>query len=286
MPSTPVYLALAAPGLFGWSFVPGWRYVDALEVDPSSVGRPEHYRAIDALGYVVWSNARTVADEFAAAGVPAVNIGEAWPAPAPPLPAKDVDVVTIGANRWAPVTRRALAGFRGTWRELPMLPNTQLMTELGRGRVFVHCPRIEGGSRVAAEARRMGTFCIGLASNRFAVGFDEASGGMLVERLGDVSAVVEQLLADPDDVAHRAARARAQSSEATNWGAFVDRVRAAIAAIGHEPAPRHPAWRQVTAELARRDADRERLLDAVRARRSVRVADGLSRLVRRDHRTT
>jgi hypothetical protein len=203
MPSTPVYLAFAPPRLFGWSFMPDGRYVDALTIDPVSVGRAEHCRAIDAMGFRVWSNATTTAGAFAAAGVPAMVLHEGWPTSMPTEPEKDVDVVTIGENRWSTITRRALEGFRGSWRELPMMPNAQLVEELGRGRVFVHCARIEGHSRLAIEARLMGTVCVGLASNRFAVGFDEAAGGVMAERIEDIAAAVERILADPEDLPRR-----------------------------------------------------------------------------------
>jgi hypothetical protein len=40
MRSRSVYIALAPPGLFGWSFTPGWRYVEALDIDVDTVGAP------------------------------------------------------------------------------------------------------------------------------------------------------------------------------------------------------------------------------------------------------
>jgi hypothetical protein len=225
LPSVPVYFAMAPPGLFGWSFTPGWEYVDAMEIDPMSVGRPEACRAIDALGYRVWSNAATTAGAFHDAGVPATVLHEGWPLPGSPEPVKDVDVVTVGENRWASVNRAALEGFDGTWRELPLLPNDELIVELGRGRVFVHCPVIEGHSRLAIEARRMGTVCVGLSSNRFAVGFDEASGGALVDRVDDVVPMVEQILADPRELEERQARARRSVVAITGWEPYVRRVK-------------------------------------------------------------
>jgi glycosyltransferase involved in cell wall biosynthesis len=240
MPSTPVYLALAPPGLFGWSFMPDWRFVEALAVDPAAVGRPEHCQAIDGMGFHVWSNAITTGGAFAAAGVPATVLHMGWPTSMPTEPEKDVDVVTIGENRWSTITRRSLEGFSGSWRELPMMPNAQLVEELGRGRVFVHCARIEGHSRLAIEARLMGTVCVGLASNRFAVGFDEAAGGVMVERIDDIAAAVERILADPRELARRQERARAEARSISGWEPYVDRVSAAIAAIAAGP---HPAGR-------------------------------------------
>jgi hypothetical protein len=252
LPSRPVYFAMAPPGLFGWSFTPGWHPVDPMEVDPGSVGRPAHCHAIDALGFRVWSNADTTGAAFRDAGVPATVLHEGWPGSLPAAPVKDVDVVTVGDNRWTSLTRAALEGFGGTWRELPMLPNRELIEELGRGRVFVHCARIEGHSRLALEARRMGTCCVGLSSNRFAVGFDEASGGVLVDELQDVVPAVERLLRDPTELAHRQERARRSVEEIVDWDLYVGRVGAALAAIEAEDDPRDAPWRAVADLLATR----------------------------------
>jgi hypothetical protein len=267
--------------LFGWSFMPDWEYRDALEVEPDSVGRPEHYRAIDGMGYRVWSNASTIGEAFVAAGVPATVLYDGRPRAPEPVPAKDVDVVTIGANRWRTITRRALEGFRGTWRELPEMDNDELMREVGRGQVLVHCPRIEGHSRIAIEARLMGTCCVGLASNRFAVGFDEAFGGFRVDRPEEVPAVLERLLADPAGLRGRQERGRAQAMAMTDWDAYVRRVGEAVSAVESDLDAAKGPWRTIAGELATRERVLEAELAAVKARRSVRAADALGRLRKR-----
>ncbi len=281
MRSRPVYLAMGPPGLVGWSFTPGWRLTEPLDIDVDTVGLPEQFRSIDILGYRVWANAQPIADAFAAAGVPATILHEGWCVDAPQETQKDVDVVTVGENRWAPITRRALEGFSGTWRELPPMPNEQLMTELGRGRVFVHCARVEGHSRLATEARLMGTCCVGLASNRFAVGFDEDAGGALVDRPEDVVGVVERILADPDELRRRQLRARAQARSTTDWKLFVQRVGDALAAIEAETERPDAPWRDLGELLVRRDRDLNEHLALLHARRSVRLADAINRLLRR-----
>lgn len=281
MRSTPVYTALAPPGLFGWSFVPEWRHVDALDIDTASVGLPEHCRVIHSFGFRVWSNASTTAGAFVESGVTATVIGEASPLPIPPEPPKDVDVVTVGANRWASLTRTALDGFRGTWRELPEMPHERLITELGRGHVFVHCSRIEGHSRLGVEARLMGTCCVGLASNRFAVGFDETAGGAKAERIDEVADVVERMLADPEDLKRRQQLARATATENMNWPAFVRRVGDAVAAIEAGSEQSDGPWREVAGLLANRESRLHEMAALVQARRSVRAADWLGRRLRR-----
>ena len=231
------------------------------------------------------ANAPPTADAFVTAGVPVTVLHEGWCVDTPQEPPKDVDVVTVGANRWVSITRRALEGFGGTCRELPAMRNEQLMTELGRGRVFVHCARIEGHSRLATEARLMGTCCVGLASNRFAVGFDEDAGGALVDRPEDVVGVVERMLADPDELRRRQARARAQARSSTDWKLFVQRVGNALAAIEAETERPDAPWRDVAEQLARGQHE----LSDLRARRSVRLTDTINRLLskrvhtRRDH---
>jgi hypothetical protein len=279
--SRSVYLAMGPPGLVGWSFVPGWRQVDPLDIDVDTVGLPEQCRAIDVLGFRVWANAPPVADAFVAAGVPATILHEGWCVDRLPEPQKDVDVVTVGENRWASITRRALEGFSGSWRELPPMGHKQLMEELGRGRIFVHCARIEGHSRLATEARLMGTCCVGLSSNRFAVGFDEDAGGAMVDRPENVVGVVERMLADPDELGRRQARARAQARSTTDWSTFVQRVGDALAAIESETERPDAPWRHLGDLLVKRDRDLNDHLALLRARRSVRLADAINKILRR-----
>ena len=281
MRSRPVYLAMGPPGLVGWSFTPGWQCIEALDIDVDTVGLPEQCRAIDALGFRVWANAPPIAEAFLAAGVPATILHEGWCVHPPQEPQKDVDVVTVGENRWVSITRRALEGFSGTWRELPSMRNEQLMTELGRGRILVHCARIEGHSRLATEARLMGTCCVGLASNRFAVGFDEHAGGALVDRPEDVVGVVERMLADPDELRRRQARARAQARSTTDWKPFVQRVGDALVAIEAETDRPDAPWRDMGELLERRGRDLNDHIALLRARRSIRLADAINRLLRR-----
>ena len=280
MRSRSVYLAMGPPGLVGWSFTPGWRYIDSLDIDVDTVGLPAQCRAIDALGFRVWANAPPIADAFLAAGVPATILHEGWCVDIPQEPQKDVDVVTVGATRWVSINRRALEGFSGTWRELPPMRNEQLITELGRGRVFVHCARIEGHSRLATEARLVGTCCVGLASNRFAVGLDEDAGGALADRPEDVVGVVERMLADPEDLRRRQARARAQARSTTDWKLFVQRVGDALAAIEAETERPDAPWRDLGELLVRRDRDLNHHLELLHARRSLRLADSVNRLLR------
>ena len=308
MVSTPIFIALAPPGLFGWSFTPGWRYVEALDVDPQSVGQPAHYGGISSLGYEVWTNCNTIAAEFGSAGIEATVLYDGIPTRLPPEPEKDVDVVTLSDNRWAPLTRQALRGFTGTWRELPMMPNSQLIAELGRGRIFVHCARIEGHSRLGFEARLMGTCCVGLSSNRFAIGFDDQAGGAMVERVEDVASRLQEILSNPDELKQRQARARTQAIAETEWDSYVERVSRAIAAAQSKSKRQETPWGRVAADMARqieverkiaadlagqleveikcaallrmRNLKLKTKMNVLRNRRSVRVANAVSRLLR------
>jgi hypothetical protein len=160
-----------------------------------------------------------------------------------------------------------------------MMSHKDLVAELGRGRVFVHCARIEGHSRLGFEARLMGTCCVGLASNRFAVGFDEAAGGALVQQPEDVLAVLQQILSDADNLRSRRGRARAQALSETSWESYVERVGNAIAAVEAEPQRRDVTWRQVAAELALRETKLEQKVAALSGRRSLRTVDALKRLL-------
>jgi hypothetical protein len=111
----------------------------------------------------------------------------------------------------------------------------------------------------------MGACCVGLASKRFAVGFDEDAGGALVDLLEDVVGVVEPMLADPDELRLRQARARAQARSMTDWRLFVERVGDALSAIEAETERSDAPWRDLAEQLVRRNRDLNDYLALLRA---------------------
>jgi hypothetical protein len=120
-----------------------------------------------------------------------------------------------------------------------------------------------------------------LSSNRFAVGFDEDAGGALVDRPEDVVGVVERMLADPDELRRRQARARAQARSTTGWQPFVQRVGDALVIIEAETDRPDAPWREMGELLDRRGRDLNDHIALLRARRSIRLADSINRLLRR-----
>jgi hypothetical protein len=284
-PGRTAIMVLSATGLFGWPFAAGWERRDPLDVDPAEVGRPEHLAAMDALGFTVWTNNPHVVRQGAATGVVAHDVKSGLPTPPPTVPSKTVDVVVVTDNRWWPLTERAVASLDGavTVDRVPSLTRDELQGRLGAGRIFLHMAAIEGHSTLGEEARLHGTVPIGLASNRFGVGFREDEGGLAVERPEDAGAVVRALLGNPERLARLADAGRRKAVDELRWEPFVAKLRAALDALPDDD-PARPA----RGEIGRMLAD-ERLgllglaneaqarWEELRGRRSVGVALNLAR---------
>lgn len=75
----------------------------------------------------------------------------------------------------------------------------------------------------------------------------------MAERVEDIPAIVERILSDPKDLLARQERARASAREDSRWDRYVERVGTAIAAIEAESDAGDAPWRQVAAELVRRE---------------------------------
>jgi hypothetical protein len=103
----------------------------------------------------------------------------------------------------------------------------------------------------------------------------------MVDRPEDVVGVVEGMLADPDELGRRQARARAQARSTTDWKMFVQRVGDALAAIESETERPDAPWRHMGDLLVKRDRDLNDHLALLRARRSVRLADAINKILRR-----
>jgi hypothetical protein len=237
-PARTVLMALAPLGLFGWSFTAEpWSPPDFETVPIDSVARPEHFAGAAALGFEIWTHSPGLDRAAAAGGVTSRCVGNGQPVPFPEPPrAKDVDVVAVGSNRWAPLARPVIEELerRGVaCARLPESSHADLIAALGRARVFVHPSRIEGDSRLGREARAMGAVPVVLDTNPFAVGFDEAGGSVAVGSVDEMADAVTALLADPGRLARLAATGMDTARRQVEWAPYVERVDAAL----REPVP-------------------------------------------------
>jgi len=272
-----VIMMLAPPGLFGWPFVDGWSLPSPTTVPLDTLARPEHFRAMAALGFELWTHQPRLGERAEAAGVGCAFIGNGRPMAFPqPLP-KRYDVVTLAVNRWAPQAREVVARLDDgvTHHEIPMSTNAEVVEALGQARAFIHPMRIEGHSRLGLEARAMGTVPVVLNTNPFAVGLDDAGGAVAVATLDEMPAAVMALLRDAPRLRELADRGMSTARAQLDWDAYVTRVdealrrpppadptRAARAAFGadilaREAAARNQHRSELLASVERLEAERD-----------------------------
>ncbi|HEY0632901.1 MAG TPA: glycosyltransferase [Thermoleophilaceae bacterium] len=248
-PARVVLMVLAPPGLCGWPFAAGWSVPDHLSVDPVSVARPEHFEAAAALGFELWTNAPGLQR---ASSVPCRYVGRGLPMPFPDPPAeKDIDVVVLENNRWAPLAARVAEELGTRAVVAPLSGNRELIDLFGRARVFVHPMRVEGNSRLSTEARAMGAVPVVLATNPYGVNTATVAAPSVEQMAG----TVERLLADPARLRELSAEGIAFAREEVAWEPYVERVTRTLAAGGTDVA--RPARAAMGAAL--RAAEQQRL---------------------------
>jgi hypothetical protein len=243
-PARTVLLLLAPPGLFGWSFAPGWSRPSALTVDLTQLARPEYFQAMASLGFELWTSSQQLAVTAREAGVGCTWIGNGQPGVPAPAREKTVDVVWIEDNKWAPFARQVAARLHVAHRPIPSSPHAELLRQLGAGRVLLWPSRIEGHARIAVEARAVGTVPVVLSTNPYAAGFNEEGGCVVVDSLEEMPAAVHALLAQPSRLAELSTRAVKTAREQLDWGAYLARVDGALS----RPAP-HDAGRSARATI-------------------------------------
>jgi hypothetical protein len=224
-PARAAVFVLAPPGLFGWSFGHGWRVPDPLTVDIGTLARPEHFRAMRALGYEVISHSPGLVAAAAAAGVECTLVGTGLPWALPGPAAKEVDVVALAENRWAPLARE-VADALGDVDFIERAPHDEVLARMARARVLVWPSRIEGHATIPHEARSAGCVPVALATNPFAVGLDEAHGAVLVDEVSELAPVIRTLLDDRPRLEALARAGHATARHEIAWKPYVDRVDA------------------------------------------------------------
>jgi hypothetical protein len=231
-----VVLLLGPPGLCGWSFQAGWSPPDLTAVDVATVGTPATYQAMASLGFSLWSPAWGIAEAGRRAGVPVSRIGTGTPVPFPDPPAKTADIALIEANRWFPVAE-------GLAQQLPeasvlRVPSQfvySLSAALGPARILPWPSRVEGMSRIAREARAVGTVPVALSSNPFATPRDFGRGTVLAPDVPGVLQETRRLLGSPDELAQRAKLAARGAREQVDWARYLGRVSTALRQLPASP---------------------------------------------------
>ena len=281
-----ILLLLGPSGLVGWPFIGGWSRQDPLNVPLDQVGRPQHFRAMGAMGFEIWSNSPTLAERVRAAGVSGTYVGAGRPVPFPdPLP-KRYDVVTLANSRWAEHALAVISRLDGpvVHHEIPPGPNEDVLRQFGQAKVLIHPLRIEGDSRIGQEARAMGAVPVVLNTNPFSVGLDDEGGAVAVSSLEEMPAAVTELLADPDRLAALRERGMREARKHLEWTSYVTRIDEALSRPSN-PDPAHEARTLVGQSIIRREdllrdqlqaeeglaADLERARDSVQAQLEAHV---------------
>ncbi len=235
-PARTVIALFAPPGLFGWSFTNAAAAPDPTAVSPADVGRPEHYQAMAALGFTLWSNSAHTAGAAAAAGVDCAFIGSGNPVPPPDDTVRDHDIVVVGGNRWADAAGAVADAIGATCLITVPGSNADLLRQLGRGRVLVHPMRVEGTSRLGHEARRMGTILAALTTNPYLAGASRDEGAILAPDADRLAAAVRTALDDPAELQRLSDGGRQFAERWNDWPAYRSRVAAAVATVAAPPA--------------------------------------------------
>jgi glycosyltransferase involved in cell wall biosynthesis len=294
-PARLAMYVLAPPGLFGWPFTDfDWTPPDPLTVDISAVARAEHFAATRAMGFELLTNSRGLARAAERGGVSCRYLGSARPMtlPEPPL-AKDVDVVALMQNRWAPLARQVLTDLQDLMVDpIAEVTNDEMLRRFGRARILLWPSRVEGHGSIAIEARALGCVPVALDTNPFAAELDEEHGAVTVSTTEELAPAVRALLADHERLHDLAARGRDAALRHDDWDSYVARVAETLAAEAPpDPAraARAAAGAQLRAEIAGlRDRHQERLEQLAKAKEDLteatlnqaRLLDELDRLRR------
>jgi hypothetical protein len=224
---------LAPPGLWGWSFLPDWEPVDPHMVDVDTVGLPASFRAIAAFGMSLWTNAHGVAEAGSQAGVPVSWIGTGTPVPFPAPSAKTADVAIVEANRWAVEAEQLLPHLPDVKvHRVPAIESVYSLGEaLAPAKILLWPSRIEGMSRIAREARAVGTVPVALDTNPFVTMADHGRGIVLVDTLTDIAHVTRALLADAGRLEELSREAVESARLQVDWDSFLGRVKEALEAL-------------------------------------------------------
>jgi hypothetical protein len=249
-----VMYLLAPLGLCGWSFLDNrLEGRDPRTVPLDSIGRPDSYRAVASLGFAVWTNAHGLAEAGRRADVEMEWVGTGTPVPFPAVPAKTVDLAVVEANRWAGCAEELVARIpeASVLRIGPISSTYSLCEALGPANILVWPSRVEGMSRIAREARAVGTVPVALDTNPFATRQDHGEGVVLVSDPDAIVNETKRLLMDPGCLKELQSEAVRSARVQADWGRFVERVGAAVArSADHLTAP---AREQLGDELRRRD---------------------------------
>ena len=223
---------LAPPGLWGWSFLPGWSEGDPMRLPVDSVGTPQTFQAIAGLGFAMWTNARGIAAAGARAGTHVEWLGTGTPAPFPSPGPRPFDVAVVENNRWSRWADEIVARLGDvTVKRIAATPNVYtLCRPLSEAKILVWPSRIEGMSRLPREARAVGTVPVALDTNPFALPEDHGEGVVLVDDLDGIERETRALLDDPGRLDKLSAEAAESARAQTDWKTFAARVEAAIVA--------------------------------------------------------
>jgi hypothetical protein len=252
-----VVLMLGPPGLCGWSFLAGWEPPDLLEVEVSRVGTVAMYQAMAALGFSLWTEARGIEEACRKAGVNVSQLGSGTPVPFPDPPPKTVDIAVIEENRWFPLARDVARQLSTASVVLVPTQTVYSLSEaLGPARILPWPSRVEGRSRIAREARAVGTVPVSLDTNPFATARDHGRGTVLVPDLATLVRETDRLLHAPDELAELAAQGAQSAREEVDWERYLGRVSTALRELPTSPsADARSEFGREIAEQQRRLAD-------------------------------
>lgn len=281
-PARVVLIQLAPIGLFGWVFDDAQPpALDRAQAGPGgNVNTDREVATALALGFELWSNSRSLADEQAARGFACTWIGSGSPEAAlPTATERPFDVAIIGGNRWEPRNARVIEALEGPVLVTEPGSNGEILRQLSSAKLLVHLARTEGHSRLGIEARRVGTVPVMDRANPYLAGGRAEDGLVLVGSEDEAVEACRRLLADPARLAELSTAGRAFAEGFVDWPSYVQRVGDALAnrptPVGPRPLTGLSAMVEEQRDIVRGDerCHAEVRLQAVRDEHALRVAE-------------
>ncbi len=160
-------------------------------------------------------------------------LGTGTPVPFPDPGPKTVDVAIVEENRWVSLAEEVVGRLDGvSVLRIARIDSTYSLSEVLRpARILVWPSRVEGMSRIAREARGVGTVPVVLDTNPFVTSADHGGGLVLVDDLSGMAHEISTLLGDRGGLERLSDEGIESARLQVSWKHYLDRVSRSLQAV-------------------------------------------------------